>query len=829
MTPRRIPATILLVLVTGWSATRADQPSPRDRYFDGLRQRGLFSLAEGVCFQELAQADLPPDLRLDSTLQLSRTLVEHAQTTGGPQQQDLWNRARTVLDEFNTLLPKHPGRLRVSVQSALIPLAHGGYLARLADLAPLDRRRRGQALDKLQSGINQLSPLQQRLENPGSLKNHRRRLLLATTRWRLARAHLDRARMMTPGTPDRAADLIAAATTLKRMSPAALGDQLQRSRTRLLAEISRQQLDFAMARRILAPANVAEDDALLAERVWIELDDQKPDRAVQLVETRLARPPPPSDELLFLAQASLARLWQVTSTTTAAARSEDLWTRWLAASKRAIAVPTAYWRTRAIQDRDLLAAIQQLGPELAQGQHRAISLYQAERIEEALDAFTKVIRTARETDRPQLAGDLAFTRGSVMVRAGRFASAVKSFRAVADQKPVHRQAASAHLLWAWCLGQVERKQPTTSHRMAYHRALVQHRTRFPDDPTTGEATWLLASLEQQLQHDSLARTLWMKIPASHPRAASARRLVAESLERELAGLARDDPNRGKQLDTAIRDIKAMVTQLPQPPGSWTTDQASLVLSLARLSLKRPRPDYPRVDALLEMALTRGPTVNGETPSSTAVTLRDTARQLRVLSLAGQGRLDDARKLIATFAERPADLLALLDGLDRVAVTTRPSDRRRLGELQLQAAQTLDTQRQQLDQGTIDRLDHCLAQAYVAAGLPLRAISLYEQLVKNKPRDWKLRSRMAAIRMSIGSADQLQAAVTDWQTAERLLAAGTNEWMSVRLGTLRSLKLAGRLKQFRQLLKLTRLLYPGKGTAAVQADLKRLDGQPPQPP
>ena len=149
-----------------------------------------------------------------------------------------------------------------------------------------------------------------------------------------------------------------------------------------------------------------------------------------------------------------------------------------------------------------------------------------------------------------------------------------------------------------------------------------------------------------------------------------------------------------------------------------------MLSLARLSLKRPRPDYSQVDALLEMALTRGPAVTGETPSTTAVTLRDTARQLRVLSLAGQGRLDDARGLIATFAGRPADLLALLDGLDRVAVTTRPSDRRRLGELQLRAAQTLDTQRQRLDQDTIRRLDHCLAQAYVAAGLPLRAISLY---------------------------------------------------------------------------------------------------------
>ena len=58
--------------------------------------------------------------------------------------------------------------------------------------------------------VTVLYRLQRRLENPGPLADQSRRLLLATTRWRLARAHLDRARMMTPGTPDRAADLVAA-------------------------------------------------------------------------------------------------------------------------------------------------------------------------------------------------------------------------------------------------------------------------------------------------------------------------------------------------------------------------------------------------------------------------------------------------------------------------------------------------------------------------------------------------------------------------------------------------------------------------------------------
>ena len=828
MTTRRItPAPLLALLALSACpipVATAQDASPRDRYFDGLRQRGLFSLAESVCFEELARKDLDPDARLEWTLQLSRTHLQHAQVTAGTQQRDLWNRARVVLEEFGTMHPKHPETLRVRVQAALIPLAHGGYLARLADLAPLDRDRRGRALLVLQQGIDQLTPIGRRLENPGPLDTRRRQLLLATSRWRLALAHLDRVRMMTPGTPDRAADLIAAGETLKRMSPGGLGEELRHARSRLQVLVARREHDFTLARKLLDSARFEDDDGLLAERLWVELDDQKPTLAWQLIQKRLARPSPLSDELLYLAQASRGRLWRTAVTNTLATQADDLWTRWLVASQRAIAVPDAYWRTRAKSDRDLLVAIERLGPELAHGQHRAISLYQAGRDDEALKAFAEVIRIALKSGQPELAGDLAFTRGSVMVKVQRYAEASVSFRGVIDQQPVHPKAAAAHLLWAWCLGQVDRKQTTAARHEAYHQALVQHRTRYPRHNTTAEATWLLAALQHQQQHTARARALWLEIPQSHARSDTARRLVGESFEAEAAGMDPADPARGRRLELAISSLDQLVTQLPGPPLRWSPDQAALAISLARLGLKPTRPDYRRVDQLLELVLTRGPAVTGTAPDPRAVVLRDSARQLRVLSLAGQGRLDDARGLIANFAGRPADLLALLDGLDRVAVTTRPTDRRRLGELQLQAAQTLEPQRKSLRPEDLRRLDRCMAQAYVAAGLPLRAAALYQDLVKRTPKDWRLRFRLAEIRVVIGTADQLKIAVNDWLLAERLLKAGSDDWMTVRLQTLKTLQKNGQLKKCRQLLSVTQLLYPDGGTNAVRADLKRLAEQ-----
>ena len=71
MTCQRITLALTASLLLGtWSATTAadDELSRNDRYFEGLRQRGLFGLAESVCLEELARKDLPRSTRLDTTL-----------------------------------------------------------------------------------------------------------------------------------------------------------------------------------------------------------------------------------------------------------------------------------------------------------------------------------------------------------------------------------------------------------------------------------------------------------------------------------------------------------------------------------------------------------------------------------------------------------------------------------------------------------------------------------------------------------------------------------------------------------------------------------------
>ena len=806
------------------AATSAEDDSPHARYFSGLRKRGLFGVAEGVCLEQLARENLTPAERLETTLEFSRTLAEHAQVTSGTQQTDLWARATGVLDRFLKDNPQHDEAVRVEIQAGLVPLAHGGYLARLSDLAPLDHTRRASALEQLQAGITRLLPLQKRLANPGKLRESKRRQLLATTRWRLALAHLDRARMMRPGAPDRAADLLAAEATLKAMSPHILGSSLRISRTRLQAQVARRQLDFTVARRILRAGMAPDHDELLAEAIWVELDDKQPQAAQELIARRLLQRRPPGDELRFLAQAVSSQLWRQ-ALADGASNAETLWQEWSRLSEQAAAVPDAYWATRGRQDARLMHSIKKLGESLALAEHRAMSLYQAGRLDESLEAFDRAITGARSRDRPDLSGELAFTRGSVLVRAGRFAQAATQFSSVASQQPPHDKAASAHLLHAWCLGQLLRKMPSRKKRLAYRDALERHRKRFPGDDTTAEATWWLASLSSVDKAHGEARSLWMQIPRRHRRGPASRRRVAESFEVELAGLARQDPGRPARVAAAVRILDVILDEIPERPRPLQADHAHCLLSASRIRLQARTPDYQLIDSWLNDVLARGPHVSPSpraTPGQADLAIRDMARQLRVLSLAGQGKIEQARSLITSFAGRPIELLALLDGLDGVASHTPTPQRRKLGSLQLQAAESLATNRQQLDRPTRRKLDRCLAAAFVAAGFPLRAVSLYEDLVERQPQDHELRVRLAQIRGQINSTDQKIQAVKDWRIAESLVKTGSDDWMSARVGRLEALRRSGQLDQCRRLLQVTRLLYPDLGTPETKSRLKTLE-------
>ena len=798
----------------------ATPPTPQERYFSGLRERGLYETAERVCREELDRKDLDSASRLQLTLEFSRTLTEHAQLTDGQQQRELWTQAQVVLDGFQTSYPAHPEITRVHLQAALVPLAQADYLARQVETSPFDLRRRGMALESLQSSLLRLARIQQQLETNRSLSSPLRKQLLVTVYWRRVRAHLTRGGLLKPGTPDRAAELLSAETTLRQITSSTLEPIMRQEQRRLQARIARMRGDFQKARRLLT-SPVTKDDRHLAERTWTELEDQKLEAAEVLLRGRFLERQPPTAELHFLHLVCLDRLWTLAQRTGRPELATGFAARLETQATLATRVSDPYWSTRAIDYWNLARAIRQYGPAVAKARHRAEGLFRAGLTDEALDAYALAGNAADKSGQTRLAISLAFTRGSILLKAGRHDTAANVFDKLARRQPAHQHSATSHLLWAWCLGRRFRNKPTGEHRQAFQTALTAHRTQYPRSQTFGEATWLLADLFESARLYDQARGLFAQVPIGHTRRPEATLGIARCWEQELQNLDGDKAQRAQRRTTAIVQLEQMIADFPEAATRWTIPETDLAIRLARLRLNADPPGFAQADALLRIALTRGPISNSRV-SNRAADLRAAARQLRTLSLAGQGRLSEARELVSELAAAgPTELLALLDGLDRLAVATQSDARRDLGNVQLQATTRLQQRRQELTADQQRRLDHCHGQALLATGQADQAVALFARLVQARPRDARLREELARTRAQIGSRGQLELALTDWRETERLYESGSNDWLRIRLESARTLHQLKRFDECRKLLNITRLLYPNAGTPKTRAGLQSL--------
>src|SRR5262249_22791565 len=144
-------------------------------------------------------------------------------------------------------------------------------------------------------------------------------------------------------------------------------------------------------------------------------------------------------------------------------------------------------------------------------------------------------------------------------------------------------------------------------------------------------------------------------------------------------------------------------------------------------------------------------------------LRSLARQLQVISLAGQGKFQPARKLLQQLSvTRPVELLRILDGLAPLHSDERGDPFRELGELQLEAALKLDEHRAELSKADQRRLDECLARGHFAAGQPQRGFEIYDSLLKKSPRDRDLLLAYAGLLAQCGSIACLTQAVLVWR-------------------------------------------------------------------
>jgi tetratricopeptide (TPR) repeat protein len=570
-------------------------------------------------------------------------------------------------------------------------------------------------------------------------------------------------------------------------------------------------------------------DRLIGERARLLLDQQRPvDAAKLLSDYRDSKPTLPG-ELHFLTVESLLELWRIAIEKQQQQLANGLLSQATAVSDQATREQPGYWAVRCTMSLEFARESQELGADLAGAIRRARSLFLAGRVDESVASYGEAVLAARTAGKDDVALELGYQRASIQFQSKQYEQSAVSFAELVEHFPTHPRSASAHLLRAYSLGKLFEQQPTPAREAGYRDSLIAHRTQFAADATAVEATWMLANLEEQRQQFTSAVTLYESVPADHRRGPDSAAALARCCEQIIEQARRRDESSAEWETAAIEKLGRIAAAFPPEVKPISHQQADVALRLARILLQRKQPDFVQADRLLERILITP--VSGavresadQAASSTAwQRITPAAQQLRLISLAGQGRRAEAQRVLASLSKQtPAETLAVLDGLMQLAQRVDESVRRDLGEIQLQAARSLEPQRASFNTVQQTRLDECLARAYSATGQPRSAIEIYERLLSRSPNDKTHLKNVASLMITVGTPEALFKARTNWRKLESLSKAGSPEWLEARYQVCRCCFDLKEYSECRKLLTLTRLLYPQIDDAALRERFDRLE-------
>ncbi len=838
------PAVIVILTVAMFvtDALRADEATAR--FYEQLRQRQFFSLVEADCLRRLEGQSLGERDRGEIVLELSRTYAAHAWQTFGAEQDDLWRRARQVVSEFLEQFPRHARRELFDVQRALIDLGQAEWSLAQTELRPDDRELPQRGSSAVDAAIQRLTALEKSVgqdlrqgsaagspkttgEADKRLTLFERRALWQQIRLRLGTARLVQAQLQAANAADRAASLVAADEWLLPLAVGPNGDRLTWESQLALAEVTRLRGDLDRAAKMLATLdkNLGTDapkevrERFVIERIrWWLAKRQPAEAAAWMIEQRrggLAM----SSELSFWQVQIELELCRFATVRGDAELANELWTQADAEVVRLEQSEGGYWAARAKREWQLEREMKEYGRELATLVRRARAAFVAGTPDEALQLFDTAIAAAKQANQRELLLQLADTRASLLFQAGKYDEAAVAFGELASA-PRHERSAATHLLWAISLGKSCEQISSDERWLEFVKVLQSLRERYPDEPEAVESAWLLAQLAERQQQFRQALDWYSAVPTKHVRRDEAWAALARCHERLIAKLRIEGKSMTEAEEAALEQlIPAAKAIVVEPAAGRSTEddqtsaaplkrvQAELLVRVARLLLERQPAEYHLADQFLAHVIAN--VREGE--------WRKSAEQLRVVSLAGQRRIDDAERLLDSLEEAgPDELLTLLDGLTSVAAHCDVGTQRLVAELQLRTSNGLAASPARLTAAQKLRLWRARAEAFAATGQPSKALAVYQQLVEQAPRDVKLLRTSAELCETIDSSAATTRAKSYWRRLESALKAGTPDWLDARWHVIRCCQKLGEQTEADKLLKVTKLLYPDLGGPEMKA-------------
>lgn len=793
-------------------------------YFDQLRQRGLFSLAEHAAMSRLNDPLLLPQRRTDLVIELAKTLGDHAQVVAPPQQPELWKQADDILLAEITRSPQEAPLLEL--QRTFLLTSQAQLLTWELRLAPHDTGLHDRWLQTINVALAALDKQGQRFEE--SLRNPRRearsdlalfeqRQLLSAVRQEQGCLLRDRAAQLPDGQPQRASDLVDAATLL-RQSLSGMFDAETIARSKLaLADCARLEHDYERSREMCVAILLSETDlqpalrdAVTACRIRTWLDAQQPlTAAEELLKLRQSQHVL-SGELWFIQLQTLIALRDIADQKQDREVSQTLTAEAEVVLTRVAEQAGGRWLRYCQQLWTRTTAIQTLGMDLERVMQLAQSQVRTGQLPAAAQTYATAIELAETRRLPEVAIDLRYSRGTLLLDVQEFAEAVGEFNAIVNQAPTHEKAASASLLAAYAHGRIYDSERTQSHRENYTQALQHHLEQYAQDSTADDARCMLAQLEEQRLQLSKALPLYLAVNTQHPQAIAASLGALRCYEGLIQRLQQLQRDWQPLLHQARQELTRRVETWDHAPSDWTPEQAEIVLGLSRLALNSQPADYATAARWLEALTVCVQTHAQNQAQNTAAwkPISDRLLSLRLIALAGTGQSVAAKQLLSSTTGQDAQTwLAIILGLEPLPESEKTPHQVDLQELLRATIRRLEPLRKELTAEQQTAFDLVRVKTLLVTGEDATAVQIAEQLATQH-------AKTASLQISLGKAltqsrdRQAQAlAVTIWRRVESLESSGSVGWLTARAEVIESLAKSEQFAEAQKLLKVTRLLYP----------------------
>ncbi len=794
---RQITSALLILL---GNLVLAEESSRDGQFLAGLRQRGLFQLAETYCQGRLERTDLSQVQRAELVIELSRCLAERAVSSPREARGPLWQRAFQVTDDFARQFPDSPRLPLVGFQGALTHLTRG-ELAQQESQQNLD-----QARESLRLAVRGLDALAEEVDRRLREANLADRaadeqltpVQLATLKknieYQQARALRNQAACYEADSPDRANSLSQAVellTPLAKLDPAdpvALKSRID------LVTCYRLLADYRTARSLL-DGFLGQDNSpetvlrLRAQQIHLALAQRQLADALSIVSQGRQLEGRTSPELDYAHLEAYVR---------SAAEDEAESTRWQ--SQATAMVETIerdhrpYWTRRAGMLLSTYLRGISTGGNLDVLVRVAESSYRSGQLDEAIAAYDSAGATAAEQGDADRAFELGYIAATIEHRRNRHQSAMQRYHRIATARPDHAKAAEAHLLALHHAGQIAKQQPDETLD-DYELLLEEHLRKWPDAPTAQRVLHQLGGLRRHRGNFAGAIEAYRAISPDDPKYANVVEAAAACWEASLKQrkAAGDSPEAmAGDADDAARWLESLIVGPQQQlPETWNETHRTAALAAGRLRLYHTPDGFARAENVLRAAL--------QGADDAPAPWKASANALLVFALAGQGEHARAAEVLAALSsDSPGELIELLTGLQRMATEAKPEIRVELAQLQQRAVELLQSHASRLDPSQRSRLERLKAETETAAEEALA------------------RSLLAS-----DNRRSLEKAQHKWRQLQKKFPAGSARWFEAKYSIALAHYRLGNPQQAAKIIRLVQLLHPDCGGPEMKARFSEL--------